>query len=134
MPTIWACQAEGSSGIARAFAAPQSGKDAFGDPIPSNTIADSISVDVPRNGLHALAKLRKYGGKAVVVSDAEILSAQKTLSSGSGLFAEPSSSAAFAGWLKARESVPAAQTCILLITGSGLKDIKAAALGLGLED
>ncbi len=134
MPTIWACQAQGSSGIARALASPQSGNNAFGDPIPSNTIADSISVDVPRNGLHALAKLKKYGGKAVVVSDAEILCAQKTLSSASGLFAEPSSSAAFAGWLKTRESVPAAQTCILLITGSGLKDIKAAALGLGLED
>jgi threonine synthase len=133
MPTIWACQAEGSSAITRAFASPHSGDDAFGDPRPSNTLADSISVDVPRNGLHALAKLKKYGGKAVIVSDTEILTAQKTLSSGSGLFAEPSSSAAFAGWLKARESVPAGETCILLITGSGLKDVKAAALGLGLE-
>jgi threonine synthase len=133
MPTIWACQAEGSSAITRAFASPHSGDDAFGDPRPSNTLADSISVDVPRNGLHALAKLKKYGGKAVIVSDTEILTAQKTLSSGSGLFAEPSSSAAFAGWLKVRERIPAAQTCILLITGSGLKDVKAAALGLGLE-
>ena len=133
MPTIWACQAEGSSAITRAFASPHSGDDAFGDPRPSNTLADSISVDVPRNGLHALAKLKKYGGNAVIVSDTEILTAQKTLSSGSGLFAEPSSSAAFAGWLKARESVPAGETCILLITGSGLKDVKAAALGLGLE-
>ena len=134
MPTIWACQAEGSSAIARAFASSDSASDAFGDPMESNTIADSIAVDIPRNGLYALAKLRKYGGKTVVVSDAEILCAQKKLSSTSGLFAEPSSSAAFAGWLKARESVPAAQTCILLITGSGLKDIKGAALGLGLED
>ena len=133
MPTIWACQAEGSSAITRAFASPHSADDAFGDPIPSNTLADSISVDVPRNGLHALAKLKKYGGKAVIVSDTEILTAQKTLSSGSGLFAEPSSSAAFAGWLKVRERIPATQTCILLITGFGLKDVKAAALGLGLE-
>jgi threonine synthase len=130
MPTIWACQAEGSSAIARAFASAHSGNDAFGDPIPSTTIADSISVDVPRNGLHALAKLKKYGGRTVVVSDAEILSAQKALASGSGLFAEPSSSAAFAGWIKVRESVPAEETCILLITGSGLKDINSAARGL----
>lgn len=133
MPTLWACQAEGSSAIARAFASPRSGNEAFGDPVRSNTIADSISVDVPRNGLHALTKLRKYGGKTVVVSDAEILAAQKKLSSAAGLFAESSSSAAFAGWFKARKSVPARETCILLITGSGLKDIESAARGLELE-
>jgi threonine synthase len=130
MPAIWACQAQGSSAIARAYASTHTGNNAFGDPIPSTTMADSISVDVPRNGLHALAKLKKYGGRTVVVSDAEILSAQKALSSNSGLFAEPSSSAAFAGWIKVRESVPAGETCILLITGSGLKDIESAALGL----
>jgi len=133
MPTLWACQAQGSSAIARALASADAGGDAFGDPIASNTIADSIAVDVPRNGLRALAKLRKYGGKSVVVSDTEILRAQKTLSSASGLFAEPSSSAAFAGWLKARESIAVGDTCILLITGSGLKDVSAAAKGLGLE-
>ncbi len=131
MPTIWACQAEGSSAIARAFATPRSGADAFGEPVPSNTLADSISVDVPRNGIHALAKLKTYGGRTVVVADAEILAAQKKLSSATGLFAEPSSSAAFAGWLKVRQAVPAAETCVLLITGSGLKDIKSAAQGLG---
>jgi threonine synthase len=133
MPTIWACQAEGSSALARAFATPRSGADAFGEPVPSNTIADSISVDVPRNGLHALAKLKTYGGRTVVVADAEILAAQKKLSTATGLFAEPSSSAAFAGWLRVRQAVPAAETCVLLITGSGLKDIKSAAQGLGLK-
>ncbi len=133
MPTLWACQAEGSSALARAFASPRSGSDAFGDPVPSTTLADSISVDVPRNGLHALAKLRKHDGKTVTVSDSEILAAQKKLSSATGLFAEPSSSAAFAGWLKARTSVAAEETCVLLITGSGLKDVNAAARGLELE-
>ena len=88
---------------------------------------------MPRNGARALAKLRRHGGQAVVVSDAEILAAQRNLSAGSGLFAEPSSSAAFAGWLKVRDGVPAGDNCVLLITGSGLKDIKAAARGLGLE-
>lgn len=130
MPTVWACQAQGSSAIARAYAAPHAANDAFGDPIASSTVADSIAVDVPRNGLHALAKLKRYAGKAVVVADGDILRAQKTLASVAGLFAEPSSSAAFAGWLKVRASIPAAQTCVLLITGSGLKDIDSAARGL----
>ena len=102
--------------------------------VASTTLADSISVDVPRNGAHALAKLRKYAGRAVVVSDQEILAAQRKLASTSGLFAEPSSSAAFAGWLKARATLAADQTCVLLITGSGLKDVQSAALGLDLSN
>jgi threonine synthase len=133
IPVIWACQAQGSSAIARALATPYSIADAFGPPRPSRTVADSIAVDVPRNGLHALGKLRRYDGEAVTLSDAEILAAQKTLSAGSGLFAEPSSSAAFAGWLKVRERVSADEDCVVLITGSGLKDIESAAQGLGLE-
>ncbi len=103
------------------------------DPCASKTVADSIAVDVPRNGSHALAKLRRYGGQAVVVSDAEILAAQHRLAAGSGLFAEPSSSAAFAGWLKGRDRLPPQDNCVLLVTGSGLKDIQAAAQGLGLQ-
>ena len=133
MPVVWACQAEGSSAIARAWASPHGAGDAFGPPQRSNTVADSIAVDVPRNGLHALGKLRRYGGHAVTVSDDEILAAQKTLAAGSGLFAEPSSSAAFAGWLKVRERLSAEENCVVLITGSGLKDIASAARGLGVQ-
>ncbi len=132
VPTLWACQADGSSAIARALASGKEGSEAFANPVPSHTVADSIAVDVPRNGIHALARLKQHGGQAVVVTDSEILAAQKTLSSTSGLFAEPSSSAAFAGWLKVRERIPAEENCVILITGAGLKDIKAAAMGLGL--
>jgi threonine synthase len=133
IPVVWACQAEGSSAIARAWASPFSASDPFGSPRPSKTVADSIAVDVPRNGLHALGKLRRYDGQAVIVSDAQILAAQKTLAAGSGLFAEPSSSAAFAGWLKVRGRLSADQNCVVLITGTGLKDVNAAAQGLGLQ-
>jgi threonine synthase len=133
IPVVWACQAEGSSAIARALASPSSAGDPFGPPLSSRTVADSIAVDVPRNGLHALNKLKRHGGQAVTISDAEILAAQKTLSAGSGLFAEPSSSAAFAGWLKVRDRLAAEENCVVLITGSGLKDIKSAAQGLGLN-
>ena len=136
VPRIWACQAAGSSAIARALARCADGKeaeDAFGEVVPSDTIADSISVDVPRNGAYALRKLLKYGGRAVVVSDAEILEAQRSLASKAGLFAEPSSSAALAGFLKARAEIDPGAKVVLLVTGSGLKDIKSAAKGLGLE-
>ncbi|MCM2251132.1 MAG: pyridoxal-phosphate dependent enzyme [Ramlibacter sp.] len=133
IPVIWACQATGSSAIARAWSSAASGSDAFCAPKPSKTVADSIAVDVPRNGVHALGKLRRHGGQAVLVSDPEILAAQRTLAAGSGLFAEPSSSAAFAGWLKVRDRLPQEEDCVVLITGTGLKDIASAARGLGLS-
>lgn len=125
MPTFWAAQAEGSSAIARAL---ETGRF---EPRPSTTIADSISVDVPRNGSFVLTKLRKHDGRGVMVSDEEILSAQRLLSSQSGLFAEPSSACAFAGYLKAKPSIHRDETVVVMLTGSGLKDIKSAALAVG---
>ncbi|MBP7263547.1 MAG: pyridoxal-phosphate dependent enzyme, partial [Spirochaetia bacterium] len=127
MPTVWACQAEGSSAIARALEA-----GAFQAPVPSDTVADSISVDVPRNGAHALGKLQKHGGRAVVVTDAEILAGQQELASGSGLFAEPSSAAAWAGFRKAAPGLDKNERVVVMVTGSGLKDIAGAMKGLGL--
>ncbi len=128
MPRVWACQAAGSSAIARAFAS-----GGFGDPLPSATLADSISVDVPSNGSHALSKLRKYDGRVAVVSDEEILSAQRLMSSKAGLFAEPSSCATLAGLIKVRNSIDPSSAVVLLATGSGLKDIKSAAAAVGAE-
>ena len=125
MPTFWAAQAEGSSAIARALAT-----GGF-DERPSDTLADSISVDVPRNGGFVLAKLRKYGGKGITVSDEEILAAQRRLSSMSGLFAEPSSACAFASYLKVLSTIPREETVVVMLTGSGLKDIKSAAKAVG---
>jgi len=125
MPVVWACQAEGSSAIVRAL---ESG--GFGEPVRSATIADSISVDVPRNGTHALSKLKAHGGRGVIVGDGEILVAQKQLASRTGLFAEPSSSAAYAGFLKMRLTIDPESRVVLLITGSGLKDTDGAARGL----
>jgi len=127
MPTVWAAQAEGSCAIARALA---SGRF---EAVPSSTIADSISVDIPRNGYYALDKLRTHHGRAVVVSDTEILEAQWYLARMSGLFAEPSSACAFAGFLKARPELAPDAHIVVMLTGSGLKDIRSAAKAVGLD-
>jgi threonine synthase len=121
VPTVYAVQAEGSSGMARAF---QTGD--FGPPIPARTVADSISVDVPRNGYHALKQLKTYGGRCITVSDEAILQAQHWLASSTGLFAEPSAAASLAGFLSCQADIPADATVVLLVTGNGLKDIDAA--------
>jgi len=128
MPTIWACQAEGSSAIARALEA-----GSVGPAVPSNTVADSISVDVPSNGNYTLAKLLKHKGRAVVVSDREILLAQRQLASRAGFFAEPSSSAAWAGFIKVKELLQKSEKIVVMLTGSGLKDVAGALKGLDLQ-
>jgi len=127
MPTVWAAQAEGSSAIARAFATGRF------EAVPSSTIADSISVDIPRNGYYVLDKLHTHQGRTVVVSDTEILEAQRYLARMSGLFAEPSSACAFAGFLKARPMLAPHALIVVMLTGSGLKDIRAAAKAVGLS-
>ena len=125
MPVIYAAQAEGSSAVCRALSAGN-----FTKPVPSQTVADSIAVDVPRGGYYALKALKEYGGKCVAVSDNEIVEAQHELASVSGLFAEPSSSAAYAGFLKVKNIIPSDSIVVLLITGSGLKDIDTAMMGV----
>jgi len=124
MPKVWAAQAEGSSAIARAL---ETGAFEFR---PSSTLADSISVDAPRNGVFALERLRRHGGAGIVVSDEEILEAQWLASSRAGLFAEPSSACAFAAFMKARASLGRDEVAVVMLTGSGLKDIKSAALAV----
>jgi threonine synthase len=91
----------------------------------SKTIADSISVDVPRNFHMTAGFLKKYNGEWTTVSDEEILKASAFLARTTGIFSEPAAVAAFAGMLKYREEgkiIPGSKNVVLL-TGSGLKDL-----------
>jgi len=91
----------------------------------SNTIADSISVDIPRNFYMAQDFLNKYNGKTITVMDNEILEASQKLSKNTGLFAEPAAATAFAGLLKLmnNKEIEKNSSNMVLLTGSGLKDI-----------
>ena len=73
IPVMVAVQAEGSCALVRAF---ESGR--FDPPVPSTTLADSISVDVPRGGFLALKKLKAWDGRVVTVPDEAILKASGT--------------------------------------------------------
>ncbi len=121
MPTIIAVQAAGSCNLIENI-----GKEKF-ESTPSETIADSISVDIPRNFFMAANYLEKYHGQTVSVSDDAILKASAILSKNTGIFTEPASAAAFAGFLdfKNRLLIPKGSTNVVLLTGSGLKDLNA---------
>ena len=62
----------------------------------------------------------------MTVSDESILEAQQELSSIAGVFAEPASAAAYAGFLKEKIGLDPETVCVILLTGNGLKDVKAA--------
>ncbi len=121
MPIIIAVQAEGSDNLVRNMSAKEF------ELKPSATIADSISVDIPRNFYMASDFLRKYQGKGITVSDDEIIKASSTLASSTGIFTEPAGAAAFAGFLKYLDSGISNEIkdVVVLLTGSGLKDTGA---------
>lgn len=120
MPSIVAVQAEGSAAIYNAL------RDGHFTACASQTVADSIAVDIPRCGYYALKNLQEFKGQSVLVSDDEILLAQKELSEKAGLFAEPAAAACYAGYKKTQKGIDQHAKIALLITGSGLKDIEAA--------
>jgi threonine synthase len=128
IPRLIGVQAAGSAAIANAFHA---GTETI-TPIAAKTLADSISVDLPRDGVRAVRAARDTGGTYTVVSDEDILHAVAGLGL-LGIFAEPAGAAAYAGLLKARADgvVKADDPILVLNTGSGLKDIKSAMWAVG---
>jgi threonine synthase len=123
MPRLIGVQAAGSAAIANAF---QAGTEVI-TPVSAKTLADSISVDLPRDGVRAVRAARETGGAYVVVSDDEILRAVADLGL-AGVFAEPAGATAYAGLLKARDDgiVRSSDPILVLNTGSGLKDVNSA--------
>ena len=123
IPRIIGVQAEGSAAISNAF----HGNTETITPVSAQTIADSISVDLPRDGVRAVRAVKETGGTYVNVSDEEILNAIAELGR-VGVFAEPAGATAYAGLVKGTATglVGNADPILVLNTGSGLKDVRAA--------
>ncbi len=123
MPRIIGVQAEGSAAIANAFNA---GTEKI-TPVSATTLADSISVDLPRDGVRAVRAAKETNGTYIIVPDSEILKAIAELGK-MGIFAEPAGATAYAGLVKATASgvVGSDDPVLVMNTGSGLKDVKAA--------
>lgn len=118
MPVIVAVQSEKSDNLVRNIR-----QEKF-SVVPSSTVADSISVDIPRNFYMARQFIRDYNGETLTVPDEAILHASKVLAAQTGLFAEPAAAAAFAGFLAYHSEgrIPSGSSNVVLLTGGGLKD------------
>ena len=126
LPRMAGIQAEGASLVVKAL---KENKQYFEmEPIEADTVAEGIRVGVVP-GLWALNALKESKGTAIAASDNEILKAEKLLASKEGVFAEPSSAATVAGLKRLVEQgeIGSDETSFCVITGAGLKDMKAAA-------
>jgi threonine synthase len=123
MPRIIGVQSEGSAAIANAFNA----NTEVITPVSATTIADSISVDLPRDGVRAVRAATQTNGTYITVPDSEIIKAIAEIGK-MGIFPEPAGATAYAGLVKAVASgiVKSDDPILVMNTGSGLKDIRAA--------
>jgi len=123
MPRIFGIQSELSAAIANAFNA---GTEKI-TPVSATTIADSISVDLPRDGVRAVRAANQTNGMYLTVKDEDILRAIAELGI-YGIFAEPAGATAYAGMTRALKEgkVTPDDPVMVLLTGNGLKDIRAA--------
>jgi len=124
IPRLFGIQSEGSAAIYNAF---QAGSEEI-LPVCADTLADSISVDLPRDGLRALRAATETGGAYVAVPDFAILDAISELGRDAAVFAEPAGAAAYAGLLTAVENnlLTEGDRVVVLNTGNGLKDVARA--------
>ncbi|MGI9611033.1 MAG: threonine synthase [Acidimicrobiia bacterium] len=130
MPRIYGIQAAGSDYMTRAF---ESGADVATMPaISATTSADSISADLPRDRVKALAAVVDTGGAYLRVEDDHILRAIPEIAAATGVFAEPAASAAYAGLeVAAKQGLVGPEDHVVVIsTGSGLKDVPSVLAGV----
>jgi threonine synthase len=114
---MYGFQAEGAAPIVR------------GHPIEKpETVATAIRIGNPASWQKAVAARDESGGIIDMVSDEEILAAQKILASEAGIFGEPASAAPLAGLIKLNQKGMdfSQQVIVGVVTGSGLKDTETA--------
>lgn len=116
-------QAEGCSPIAQAF---KEGRD-FISPVKPNTVAKSLAIGNPADGVYAVDLARKTNGNIESVTDPEIIDAIKLLAETEGIFTETAGGTTIATLKKLVEAgkINPDETTVVYITGNGLKTQEA---------
>ncbi|MDQ7026639.1 MAG: threonine synthase [Anaerolineae bacterium] len=126
VPRLIGVQAAGSSPLVKAWQNNMAAVDMQAEEV--HTIADSISAGLPRDRVKALRAVRETKGAFVAVSDEAIIQAIPTFARLTGVFAEPSTAAIYAGAKEALKQgyLQADERVIFISTGNGLKDVRRA--------
>ena len=120
-PIVRGIQAQGAAPIASMFA---DNSDKLVPVRNPDTVATAIRIGNPVNWKKTVRAIRRSGGTVSMVTDEEILGAQKLLARHEGIFAEPAGAAALAGLIKDLEggSLDKTAEIVCVSTGHGLKD------------
>lgn len=126
---IYAAQATGCSPIVTAI---KENAEII-KPIKPNTIAKSLAIGNPADGVYALATVRETGGWAEDVSDDEIVEAIKLLAATEGIFTETAGGVTLGVAKKLIEQgkIPKDESIVISITGNGLKTQEAVVEKIG---
>ncbi len=128
LPRMVGVQSTGSNAIALSVQHAQHHTRIAVKSVQAATLADSIAVDTPRDGVFAVKAIQESAGSVLEVTDTEILTAIRTVARQWGVFAEPAGAACVAGLEKLQEQslLKSDETVVCVITGNGLKDVASA--------
>jgi threonine synthase len=123
LPAFHGAQAEGCSPVAQAFA---DGHEIC-RPVRPDTIARSLAIGNPADGVFALEVARRTGGSIDSVTDEEIVDGIRLLAETTGIFTETAGgvTTAVAAKLAARGELGPSDRVVLYNTGEGLKTLDA---------
>jgi threonine synthase len=126
---VFGAQAEGCNPVATAFA---EGHDAI-RPVKPDTIAKSLAIGNPADGIYVLDVTRSTGGAVEQVSDDEIREAIVLLARTEGIFTETAGGTTLATLKKlvATGALDPAQETVFINTGHGLKTLDAVSGSVG---
>ena len=116
-------QAEGCSPIVKAFES----EDDVVRPVKPNTIAKSLAIGNPADGIYALRCLHQSGGSAYAVPEEDVVEGMKLLAETEGIFTETAGGVVVAGLkhLVKSGAIKRDESTVVYITGNGLKTQEA---------
>ncbi len=116
-------QAEGCSPIATAWANNQSQVI----PVRPDSLAKSLAIGNPADGIYALKVIENSGGSAYAVPESDIVEGIKLLAETEGIFTETAGGVTVSGLKHLAESgaIKPDETTVVYITGNGLKTQEA---------
>ena len=119
-PRLVSVQAEGCAPIVRAF---QTGADTADPWVDATTVADGLRVPVAVGDILVLRALRESGGRALAVTDTEMVRGMRDLGSREGIGAAPEGGATLAALRRmvADGTIAPTDRVVLLNTGGALK-------------
>ncbi len=102
-------------------------------PVKPNTIAKSLAIGNPADGVYAVGVVKESGGNAEDVSDDEIVEAIKLLAETEGVFTETAGGVTLGVTKKLIEQgkIPKDESIVVCITGNGLKTQEAVSERIG---